>query len=378
MEKKIGYFTTAFRDGRVYIAGESCPAGYFSTYLLNQYYINDTAARLSAFRQHNWHLSDMLTAGYVGVSELEQAGIEIGHLLDNIPLLQPFTFMDIDGERNRIKKLFTKENGKLIASYFYRRGKVGQIDADEAALDLLPPEYDKELFCKAEKMLSEISSVLHLYDSLGDDVKKAYMQLKAFVSRIDEASRFDEAHLLPIAYEIFGQVPFSLKTEYVPIRKSSRSKELVTARQLYFESYYSFIITDFFEGLHFGYYPRRCEVCKRYFLMQSARKQKYCNGYSDEYLKDKRLTCRKVGAMRKQAEAANDNPVKALCKNRCGCIRVEKSRGVITPEFAEAAINLAIEHRYTALQKPEYAKKQYALDMAKDKLYQDTAERLKK
>ena len=63
MEKKIGYFTAAFHDGRVYIAGKSCPAGYFSTYLLNQYYINDTAARLSVFRQHNWHLPDMLTAG---------------------------------------------------------------------------------------------------------------------------------------------------------------------------------------------------------------------------------------------------------------------------------------------------------------------------
>ncbi|MBS6598975.1 MAG: hypothetical protein KH292_06735, partial [Collinsella sp.] len=35
------------------------------------------------------------------------------------------------------------------------------------------------------------------------------------------------------------------------------------ARRLYFDSYYSFIITDFFEGLHYGHYPRKCGICKK-------------------------------------------------------------------------------------------------------------------
>ncbi len=103
---------------------------------------------------------------------------------------------------------------------------------------------------------------------------KAFEQLLEFTSRVDEAARFDEAHLLPIAMEVFEQASFPVRTEYVSIRKTRNSKTLVTARRLYFESYYSFIITDFFEGLHYGHYPKQCPICKKYFLMQSAARQK--------------------------------------------------------------------------------------------------------
>ena len=38
---------------------------------------------------------------------------------------------------------------------------------------------------------------------------------QTFASRVDEADRFDEEHLLPIALEIFGSVPFPVTTESV-------------------------------------------------------------------------------------------------------------------------------------------------------------------
>lgn len=379
MEKNIGYFSAAFRDGRVHIANKITAAGYFCTHLLNQYYKNDTAARLSVFRQRNWKLTDMLSAGYINPPELERAGTEIGYLLDNLSLLHPFTFMDIESARNRITELFTEESGDFLADYFYRRGKVGQIDVGAASMDILPPEYDKELFLKAETMLSEIKSALRLYNSIGDDVQKAYKQLTAFVSRVDEADRFDEAHLLPLAYVIFGKVPLPIKAEYIPIKKAKNSKTLVTARKLYFDSYYSFIITDFFEGLHFGHYPRQCPVCNKYFLMKSARRQIYCNGYSNETQKNgTRLTCRQVGAMWQRNEKADADPVKQTYESRTGSIRVDKSRGNITEEFAKIALSLARDKKHKALQDHEYMKKQYIADMQKDKLYRDVAELLKK
>lgn len=379
IKTNIVFFSAAFRDGRVHIANKVVAAGYFCTHLLNQYYKNDTAMRFSVLRRQNWKLTDMLTAGYINPPELERAGIEICCLLDNLPLLHPFTFMDIESEQNRVAELFTEENGEFLADYFYRRGKVGQIDAGAVAMDILPPEYDKDLFSKAKTMLSEIKSALRLYDSIGDDVQKAYKQLTAFVSRIDEADKFDEAHLLPIAYEIFGKVLLPIKTEYVPIKKAKNSKTLVTARKLYFDSYYSFIITDFFEGLHYGHYSRQCPVCNKYFLMQSARRQVYCNGYSNEYQENgNRLTCRQVGAMWKRNEKADADPVKKIYESCTGKIRVDKSRGKITQEFAKAASSLARDRQHQALQDHEYMKKQYALDMQKNKLYRDTAELLKK
>lgn len=151
-----------------------------------------------------------------------------------------------------------------------------------------------------------------------------------FTSRVDEAIRFDEQPLLPIAIEVFGQAPFPVKTEYVSIRKTRNSKTLVTARRLYFESYYSFIITDFFEGLHYGHYPRQCPICKKYFLMQSAARQKYCSGYAPFMLKGKPITCRKYAARTNRKELVDGNPVIRLYKNRCSAIRNEQKRGTVT------------------------------------------------
>ena len=119
---------------------------------------------------------------------------------------------------------------------------------------------------------------LRFYDNIGDNIQKAFHQLKRFVARVDEVERLDEAHLLPLAMEIFGKCPFPVTTEYLPYKKNARSKSYVVARRLYFENYYSFIITDFFEGLHYGHYPRRCEICRNYFLMTSARRPQYCTG----------------------------------------------------------------------------------------------------
>ncbi|MBR6650464.1 MAG: hypothetical protein IKL36_03540 [Clostridia bacterium] len=47
------------------------------------------------------------------------------------------------------------------------------------------------------------------------------------------------------------------------------------ARRLYFDSYYSFVITDFFEGLHHGHYPRQCGIQNMQFV-------EYYRQYADE------------------------------------------------------------------------------------------------
>ena len=43
------FFTADYRDGRVIFGGKSYPAGVFATHLLNQFYINDTAAWIAVF-----------------------------------------------------------------------------------------------------------------------------------------------------------------------------------------------------------------------------------------------------------------------------------------------------------------------------------------
>lgn len=374
---KISFFSADYRDGRVHIGGKSYPAGTFAAHLLNQYYENDTAARIIVFTSDNWLLERSLKRGYLFVPKFLRAGADILNIFNALPWLKPFDMLDVDAERSRIAELFTEENGNRIVEYFQRRSKVMAMDEGQTMFNILPKEFDETFFKESAALLSEVQKTLAFYDGLRDDLMKAFKQLKTFASRVDEADRFDEEHLLPIALEVFGSVPFPVTTEYVPIRKSTRSKTETLARRLYFDSYYSFVITDFFEGLHHGHYPRQCGVCKKYFLMTSARRQQYCNGIAPYEVRGKKVTCRKYAASINRKELAAADPVIDIYNRRCSAIRTEKGRGTITESFAKAATDLAKEYKFKALQNSEYANKQYALDMSREQLYAETDKRMK-
>lgn len=374
---KISFFSADYRDGRVHIGGKSYPAGTFATHLLNQFYENDTAARVGVFTTDNWQLENMLRLGYLNISDYVKAGERMVNIFTALPWLKPFDMLGTNDERNRIAELFSEENGETISDYFSRRAKIGEMDSTQAMFHHLPKEYDKEFFSKAEALLKEVNKTLCFYDKLSDDIRSAFHKLKDFTNEVDEADRFDEEHLLPIALEVFGSVPFPVTTEYVPIKKTSKSITATLARRLYFDSYYSFVITDFFEGLHHGHYPRQCGICNKYFLMTSARRQQYCNGIAPYKVRGKKVTCRKYAASINRKELAAADPVVDIYNRRCSAIRTEKGRGTITESFAKMATVLAKEYKFRALQNSDYANKQYALDMSREKLYAETDKRMR-
>lgn len=371
------FLTAEYRDGRVRIGEKTYAAGAYAVYLLNQYYKNDTAARLSVYKRHGWNVTEQLPAGYLDESDFLGTGEEIGHILDTLPDLKPFDLLDIPAERNRITGLFAKGNGEMIREYFVRRSKMSEMDAAQEAFHIFPKEYDKDFFVHAEALLEEVNAALRFYDALSEDIRNAFEKLREFVSRMDEVSRFDETHLLPIALEVFGSAAFPVRTEYVPQQKNAKSSAAVVARKLYFDRYYSFVVTDFFEGLHFGHYPRQCGICKNYFLMTSARRQQYCNGIAPFEVRGRKITCRKYAASIHRKELAAADPVIDLYNRRCAAIRVEKGRQTISPEFAKAAKALAKEYKLRAKQDAEYAKKRYLLDMSRERLYAEADKRLK-
>ena len=378
MKEKVQYYHADYRDGRVHIGGKVYQAGIFATHLLNQYYKDDTAARLAVYKQYNWHTAETLEKGYLDTADFVKAGKEILQILQTLPKLQPFSMLDTKAERERISELFNVSNANIICDYFNRKAAVYKMTEADRALDLLPKEYDTAAFTAAEDLLEDIFATLRFYDSISEDMQIAFKNLRAFVSRTDEAERFDEEHLLPIALEIFGKTSFAVETEYVAIKKSNRSKTATVARRLYFESYYSFIITDFFEGLHHGHYPRQCEVCKNYFLMTSARKQKYCNDIAPETYNSERMTCRQYAAVIGKKEKIEAHPILSIHKKRCNCIRAELSKGAITREFATAAKEVADELKALAIHGGEYTVAQFQKDMEHDNLYAIVIKRLEK
>ena len=374
---KTSFFSADYRDGRVHIGGKSYPAGTFAVHLLNQFYENDTAARIGVFTTDNWQLENMLRIGYVNISDYVKAGERMVNIFTALPWLKPFDMRSTDNERNRVSDLFSEENGNVLSEYFSRRAKVSDMDTAQTIFHQLPKEYDKEFFTQAETLLKEVNATLKFYDRLSDDIRNAFHKFKDFANEVDEADRFDEEHLLPIALEVFGSVPFPVTTEYVPIKKTSKSTTATLARRLYFDSYYSFVVTDFFEGLHHGHYPRQCGICNKYFLMTSARRQQYCNGTAPYEVRGKKVTCRKYAASINRKELAAADPVVDIYNRRCSAIRTEKGRGTITESFAKMATELAKEYKFRALQNFDYANKQYALDMSREKLYAETDKRMR-
>ena len=377
MSEGLGYFTAVYRDGRVHIANKSYAAGVYAVHLLNQYYKNDTAARIAVYKQYILQVRRQLEIGYLNESDFEKAGEEIQSILKTLPKLKPFDTLDVESEKKRISELFTKENAVSITDYFSRKGAISKMDEGAIVLNILPPAYDKELFKTHETMCATVLTTLRFYDSISEDMRKAFEKLTRFVARIDEADRFDERHLLPIAAEIFGETSFPLNTEYIALSKRRNSDIFVTARKMTFESYYSFVVTDFFEGLHYGHYPRRCEICGKYFLMQSARRQKYCSyGTAPQLYNGKKVSCRRYAAILGRSERAKDNPLRAAYTKRCSAIRSEKSRGTITAEFAAAAQDMAKRRLEQAEEDDIYAAKEYYRDLERIKLYSDTNNRL--
>ena len=189
------FVSADYRDGRVRIGSKTYPAGHYCVHLLNQYYKDDTAARISVFTNRNWQMQEQLKAGYLNTGDFTKAGEEICNIFHTLPWLKPFDALDIKAERNRIENLFTNEKAEMLISYFRRRAAVGTMDEGQVLLHLLPPEYDKAFFEQAESVITEVRRTLHFYDRIGADIRKAFTQLVSFAQCADEAERLDEAHL---------------------------------------------------------------------------------------------------------------------------------------------------------------------------------------
>ena len=369
-------FPADYRDGCVYFGGKKYPAGHFVVEFLNQYYVNDTAARIAVFRDAvSFHVLDQFRSGYLDIEDFVKTGRNTLEIMKALPSLLPFNTLDADAIRAHISELFTEEKGERICEYFRGSAAVGLLGQDEIAIGKADWLTDKTYAADVEALLSEVQAALRFFDAVADDLIRAQKQFKTFISRLNEVNRLDEKHLLPIALDVFDTPPLPLTVEYTGLKKNRASTDATVARRLRFDRYYSFLLTDFFEGLHYGHYPRRCPVCGNFFLMQSARRTVYCSGLSPYEGRKGRLTCRAYAASVHRKELAEGDPVTDVYNRRCAAIRSEASRGTITKDFAAQVQALAKEHKQRAQSDHEYAVTQYEQDMERVKLYHDAERR---
>lgn len=373
------FFTADYRDGRVIFGGKHYPAGMFAVHLLNQFYINDTAARIAVFRDSlNFHILRQLQDGYLNISDFVKTGANTLQSFKTLPKLKPFDGLKAEEIRSTVETLFTEQIGQEICEYFAAKTKLSLLPQDEIAAGTAERIKRMADFSATEEKITEIRSILRFFDTLSEDLIDAHGKLIKFCERIDEVERLDEAHLLPPALKVFGEHHFTQSGKYIAVKKNTKSINATLAKRLSFNSYYNLILTDFFEGLHYGHYPRRCEICGKYFLMQSARRQKYCPyGIVPELYRGRKITCRKYAAAMNRKEKAENDPITAIYNRRCAAIRTECGRGTIKTEFADTAKRLAKEHKLRAQTDDRYAKEEYRKDMSREVLYAETDRKMK-
>ena len=80
-----GFFYADYSVGKVTVASKTVDAGQYTVELLNQYYKDDTAARISIFRAENWELEDTLSKGYLNPRLFVEAVTVINNIFTALP-----------------------------------------------------------------------------------------------------------------------------------------------------------------------------------------------------------------------------------------------------------------------------------------------------
>ena len=153
----------------------------------------------------------------------------------------------------------------------------------------------------------------------------------------------------------------NVSVEYLP-----GAKGLV--RRMHYASFPSMFRSNLYEALAVGNAPKRCPICKRFFLTTNARRQKYCTGYAPEEYGG--LTCVQVGNRmgREEREKAANRPAIVQYHQAVNAIDKRVERGTLEREIAARAKKRAKELVSGAIADADFANGKYKEDMTPDAL----------
>ena len=379
MENTVRRFCATLWDDQILIEDREFPLGSFSVMMEEERDENYTFMKIICPIDHHRQFLEKLEVGYIDNKLIETCKTNILMTLDGLRGLSPYRWFDIDAERAFIQNLLTKETVKTINEHFIRKGKFSFFSDAEKHLHTSWLCYRDSQYIEEQKLLNTLIETLEFYIRLAQSCVDASKMIDDFLYDSRWMDRFDESSMLQTALSQVRKPEFDVHTVYDAFEDEDTG-EWMTARQMYFSDFCGLITTDFFEGIMHNHHPAKCRVCKKYFLVQGARRQVYCDGYAPLDMTDgKQITCRKYAAMKGSGlskERAEDDPVKDCYVKRCSAIRVYKSRGKITEEFAKTASRIAKDRRDKAMRDPEYAAGDYFDDMSHESIMESAAKQL--
>ena len=358
---------------RIRFLGEEYPLGHFCLELLQHARVHDAVARVSVLWDYlDQHLRE-LQNGLILQKQIKEIHDMIARVLPDLETLPPFHLTGVEELRQSVETLFTEAAAEQIADYakqFHTRA----LDQAELWVQVHYDLSNNPIRHPGKQLLEQEKAFLSEFIQLCYDLGDVDSWLHRFVRRLNELESTKPEDLLWLASQIFRSPELSLQNHYLDEDSDA------SVRHVVFTNLRAFLLTDFFEGLAHNHYPRRCPVCKRYFLMEHAYRQKYCKGYAPmELTGGKKILCADFAlpadsGFEKEAAAASD--VKRMYESSTGTLRNYASRKKFSEQEKEAAIRLAQERRDEAIRDPEYAKGRYLEEIQFKRLLADVGVQL--
>ena len=372
MEKAYDYIVADYAGNKVKVNGEEYKVGACCVDLLNSFNGPKEGKEFEELSLRIREESTVLESDVIPQEDLDALGADIVSLLRLVKNVHPFTAFATDTQLDAVRGAFSADDA-IRFRRLYNECCVTAASTGTTPYDILHenrPDLDAKLFFDmAANSLKLFKNLTVLYGELYLDFIYSKRKICALADQFCALPKADAEHMMPIAFETLPKVATETKTQFVKADFSGRNKSQL-ANRLYFSRYIDFIFYDFYQGLGFGHYPKKCEICGKYYLKTNSRPQRYCSGLSGITGRNHRvLTCRAVGKRRGEKERAANDSILIVYKRVRDGIRQDEHRGKISAELSEFAKIEAQNCKEKAIHDTAYANGAYVTDMNKDRFY---------
>ena len=380
-----------FSDGKTVFCGHSAPSGQFAADVLAiPESVIDEVLQYSLSVSANMKL---IAKGVADHSVFADCRYKLVQMFLKIGKYPPFSYLDMDKEVGVIKELISesgmsrllKNEHKLLEYYRHEGG-------EQPNDDRLPPS-DKHAL---EHDLLDIMSVIERLEtalSFPLSVGLFYYTMKTFSGLVAETHARTKNDLASVVKSLFSDetywkdfdnelfriedyLDYGQNTKIALIPIESESGETVLVERCMFKVFSGLLLRDFFKGLEAGHYTRECENCGRYFLVEKATYQRFCNGVDPN---NPKKSCQAAGRQLPvgKRQSVKDIPAHILWKASDELIRKHKQRGKIDEKACADALALIREYYNEALCDQKYAIGRYYDDMELKNVYEKVGVRIR-
>lgn len=330
----IDGFSALFGDGNVVFPKRSLPLGACTVDVLNL-----TEAELDRLDEEARSLRFEIRAYLSGEDDASQAGLTNQALARFFSLLSEYpVYRELELQRKPSISVLRAEPDMRDRMQTRGKEEYDQMQTWLEDLYSLVPSM-REFRKKAEWMLDEgFSKVTERTASgyakcLSDYYSYVNIESRYFSDALEvedlHGKEYERvrAHYRRTFSGMYFPEGFSVAVSFRAIPHPKTEGAFLLAEEVYFKELSTFLSLDLMRGFAAGHMPRRCEHCKRWFLLESGYDTRYCENPAPE---EPGKTCRQVGAHRKETRLNGTDEIRSEFKRVANRLKGRKFRGSLT------------------------------------------------